>query len=286
MNAVLDAATTGNTVLSFYRKLAFNQHSSVRNQIKQIKSHNPVANYEVLEPLLGNNVSVLEVGSGTGWLSNSMSYYYGADVQGIDFNADAVEFSQKVARKMRSTTRFEAANLFEFSPAQPVDLVVSLGVMHHTGDCMGALTRACSEFVAPGGHIFVGLYHLHGRKPFLDHFTDMANAGASEQAMLERYQELHSALTDKKQILSWFRDQVLHPHETQHTLAEVLPVLESAGCDLISTSINDFQPIKAAGGIDAVLNMESALAEVGEQRLAQNNYYPGFYLFLAKKRND
>jgi len=111
MNAILDSRSTGDTVLSFYKELAFNQHSSVRNQIKQIKAHNPVANYEVLEPLLGSNTSVLEVGSGTGWLSNSMSYYYGANVQGIDFNADAVAFSQNVARKMRSATQFEAANL-------------------------------------------------------------------------------------------------------------------------------------------------------------------------------
>jgi len=134
--------------------------------------------------------------------------------------------------------------------------------------------------------VFIGLYHLHGRRPFLDHFAEMANAGASEQAMLDRYHELHSALSDKKQILSWFRDQVLHPHETQHTLAEVLPVLESSGCDLVSTSINDFQPIAASGGIDAVLDMEPALADVGAQRLAADTYYPGFYLFLAKKRDD
>jgi len=92
-------------------------------------------------------------------------------------------------------------------------------------------------------------------------------------------------LSDKKQILSWFRDQVLHPHETQHTLAEVLPVLESADCDLVSTSINDFKPFAESGGIQGVLDMEPTLAEVGQQRLDKNSYYPGFYLFLAKKRD-
>jgi hypothetical protein len=42
---------------------------------------------------------------------------------------------------------------------------------------------------------------------------------------------------------SWFRDQVMHPHETQHTLREISEWLTGAGLTLQSTSINAFAPI-------------------------------------------
>ena len=72
-------------------------------------------------------------------------------------------------------------------------------------------------------------------------FSEMRKRGASEEAMLTRYKELHSGLHDDTLLLSWFRDQVLHPHETQHTLEEMVPVIMDAGMKLVSTSINRFR---------------------------------------------
>jgi hypothetical protein len=79
--------------------------------------------------------------------------------------------------------------------------------------------------------------------PFLRHFREMRARGASEAEMLARYRELHPWLDDDTQALSWFRDQVQHPHETQHTLAEFLPLMRARGMELVATSINRFQPI-------------------------------------------
>ena len=33
----------------------------------------------------------------------------------------------------------------------------------------------------PGGHVLIGLYHTHGRKPLLDHFQAMKDRGATEE---------------------------------------------------------------------------------------------------------
>ena len=62
--------------------------------------------------------------------------------------------------------------------------------------------------------------------------------------MLLRYKELHSGLHDDTLLRSWFRDQVLHPHETQHTLEEMLPVIMDAGMKMVSTSVNRFAAIE------------------------------------------
>ena len=47
----------------------------------------------------------------------------------------------------------------------------------------------------------------------------------SEDYKFEKYKKLHKNIKDDKKIYSWFRDQVLHPHETQHTFEEISKVL-------------------------------------------------------------
>jgi len=268
------------TVLEFYRSLPFNYRDSVEEQVKAIRSTNAIATYPVLPPLLGSGVSVLEVGCGTGWLSNSMNFYYQARVLGIDFNPVAIARAQKVAREMKLKTNFQVEDLFLYQPKMPFEVVVSLGVLHHTNNCAAAVQRLCEHFVAPGGHIMVGLYHKYGRQPFLDSFQEMKERGATEAEMLARYRSLHSQLKDETHLFSWFRDQVLHPHETQHTVAEMLPILKESGMELVSTSLNRFQPIQS---VDQLIAEESQYEDIARQRLKENKYFPGFFVFLARK---
>jgi 2-polyprenyl-3-methyl-5-hydroxy-6-metoxy-1,4-benzoquinol methylase len=211
-------------VLEFYKSLPFNYSDSVETQVKAIRQRDSVLAYPILPPLLGKEVSVLEVGCGTGWMSNAISFYYKSSVLGIDFNPVAIARSKEVSQAMKLTTTFEVADLFTYQLKTPRDLVISLGVLHHTNNCPAAVQRICWDFVRPGGHVMIGLYHKYGRQPFLDHFQQMKERGATEKEMLARYQEIHP-LKNETQLTSWFRDQVLHPHETQHTLAEMLPIL-------------------------------------------------------------
>ncbi|MGD8832201.1 MAG: class I SAM-dependent methyltransferase [Pseudomonadales bacterium] len=267
-------------VLEFYRELPFNIQESVEQQVRTIQDRDSVTNYPVLAELLGNRPRVLEIGCGAGWLSNNMAYHYGVSVTAIDFNPVAVERASQVASALGTTPTFEVADLFLYQPSEPADVAVSIGVLHHTNDCHAAIRRVLNDFVRPGGHAFIGLYHEYGRRPFLDHFAELAAAGADEQQLFERYCELMPQTTDETHARSWFRDQVIHPHETQHTLAEMLPILDECGFTLERTSINRFEPID---DVDALLEREKDYAGISREWLAQNRYFPGFFLFLARK---
>lgn len=266
-------------VLEFYKSLPFNYQDSVENQVKAIRTRDSVSAYPVLPPLLGKGISVLEVGCGTGWLSNAISFYYKSSVLGLDFNSVAIARAREVAQAMKLTTTFEVADLFVYQPKTLFDVVISLGVLHHTDNCQAAVRRLCLDFVRLGGHIMIGLYHKYGRQPFLDHFQEMKERGATEKEMLARYRKLHP-LKDETHLMSWFRDQVLHPHETQHTLAEMLPILQESGMELVSTSINRFQPINS---VEELLEEEMTYRDIAMQRLQENKYFPGFFVFLARK---
>jgi len=280
MNA-RDAAAVRDRVLDFYRELAFNRHASVEGQVREVVKHDPLAAYPVLRPLIRPGERVLEVGCGTGWFSNGLALHHGAQVTGIDLNPEAVDFSRRGAAALGLTTRLQCADLFTYEPETTFPVVVSLGVLHHTHDCAAAVERVCTALVAPGGHALIGLYHRFGRRPFLERFRQMQQRGASEAEMLWRYRELHSQVVDDTQAWSWFRDQVLHPHETQHTLAEMIGPLATAGCTVVATSLNGFAPLRH--GLDEVFRNEADQERIGRERLAQCRYHPGFFVFLARK---
>ncbi len=273
--------SVGQSVLEFYRALPFNYRQSVAEHAREIKDRNAVQSYPVLPPLLETpGMRVLEIGCGAGWLSNGIAHHYGCPVTGLDFNPVAVERAQAVAGELGGETAFLVADLFQWSPDAPFPLVVSIGVLHHTDDCEGAVRRLCADFTKPGGHVLIGLYHEPGRRPFLDHFAAMKAAGAGEDEMLERFRELDNSAKDETHLMSWFRDQVLHPHETQHTLKEMVAVVEDCGMSLVSTSINRFQPFDS---LEALYAQEQGYADIAAEKLAAGTYFPGFFVFLARK---
>lgn len=240
-------------VLEFYRKLPFNYRESVEEQGKAIRNRQLIEVYPPLPALLEKGGRVLDVGCGCGWMSNAISYHYDVDVTGIDFNPVAVTRASEVSKAEALRSRFQVADLFEFQPeGDPYDLVISLGVLHHTGNCHGAVRHVCEDLVRPGGHCLIGLYHTYGRKPFLDHFAEMKAKGASDEKMFKEYARLHSKIKDETLLRSWFRDQVVHPHETQHTQIEMNELLESAGMELVATSVNRFGPLDESVDLDGL----------------------------------
>jgi 2-polyprenyl-3-methyl-5-hydroxy-6-metoxy-1,4-benzoquinol methylase len=267
-------------VLEFYKQLPFNYKESIDAEVERVRTSNTDNLYPQLTTIIDKTSRVLEVGCGTGWLSNMIANILDCSVTGIDFNPVAIERAREVARVLNLETQFQVGDLFLYEPAQLFDVVISFGVLHHTDNCHYAIQRICRSYVRPGGFVLIGLYHLYGRQPFLDHFQEMKKAGVTEETLYARYKQLHSSIKDETHLRSWFRDQVLHPHETQHTLKEMVPLLEGEGMKLLSTSINGFAPIDS---VEPLFDEELKFRDIAVKKLEQNKYFPGFYIFLAKK---
>ena len=69
-------------------------------------------------------------------------------------------------------------------------------------------------------------------------------------------------------LFSWFRDQVLHPHETQHTMKEVNNILENNNMEVVWSSIE---------------GDERKEIDKAKIKLENNQYWPGFFTFLARR---
>lgn len=277
------SAAVSAMVRAFYEELPFNYEATGGAAVAQVRA-NPVRSYPDLDVLLrGPRIrSVTEIGCGAGWLSNSIALHYEKAVVAVDMTERALARARDVADALEiaGRVRLVQRDLFAFAPDVTPDLVVSVGVLHHTHDCEAAF-RHLAGFLERGGFLFVGLYHAPGRRPFLSLFHEIL-AHQGEEAAFRRYRELNPAQTDETFLRSWFRDQVMHPHETQHTLAEVCGWLEDLGFALRSTSINRFQPFS---DLRELFALEAGYAELSRQRnQVERRYFPGFFTILAERR--
>jgi SAM-dependent methyltransferase len=271
-------------VLEFYRDLPFNYRTSAAEHADAIRQQDSLKAYPPLVAALARRPRLIDVGCGAGWLVNTAAYHHGCAATGVDFNPVAVERAREVARHLEISPHFEAGDLFALRPAERYQLVTSIGVLHHTDDCLGGIRHLADAVLAPAGRIFIGLYHEHGRRPFLHHFSAMRAAGANEQALFDEFARLACGSgtweRDETYLRSWFRDQVLHPHETCHTLAELLPLFDRLGLELESTSVNRFAPLPKR---DALLAAEQELHAAGQRALKEGRYFPGFFVVMARR---
>jgi cyclopropane fatty-acyl-phospholipid synthase-like methyltransferase len=269
-------------VKNFYEEQPFNYYGSLTDAAAHIKN-NPIRAYPDLHQILSSRKtkSVVEFGCGTGWFTNALAYHYANSITAVDLTPAAIKRAQEIAEILgvsRDIT-FVESDLFDFSSANPVDLVASIGVLHHTHNARQAFEHI-QQFVKRKGFVFLGLYHLYGRKVFLKYFKDICDKEGEEVAF-QRFKSLDFSYKNETFLRSQFRDQVLHPHETLHTLEEVLEWLQENGFILRSTSINRFEKIK---NTKDMIELEKEYEKISFQKThVENCFFPGFFTIMAQK---
>lgn len=280
-------------VLKFYGELPFNFYESIKGQSIEIK--NSEKNLKIYGPLIKaikESDSIIDVGCGPGYLTNMISYSFSKkNVLGLDFNPVAIERAAEVSKYLKLNSDFIEYDIFKFNPKEKFDLAISIGVLHHTNDCLEGIKSIIQNIIKNTGRIYIGLYNKIGRKPFLDYFDKLKKEGKNENEMFLKYSELHHNLKDKTHLKSWFRDQVLHPLETQHTLKEVIDFLNTLNFKITYTSINKYKKInydKINGynkkQLEDLFLDEKEMENKAKKALIEKRYYPGFFTFLAESK--
>lgn len=172
------------------------------------------------------NARVLEVGCGTGQLTN----YLGI-AQRFLFGIDMCINSLKLAENFRKNNNLNRVGFYQMNLFKPIfkeesfDFVICNGVLHHTDDPYGGF-QSISRLVKKGGYILVGLYNSYGRI-----FTNLRRHIFNRFG--ERYVFLDSRLrkqdVGETRKLTWFRDQYQNPHESTHTIGEVIKWFNNNG---------------------------------------------------------
>jgi len=226
----LDAATS--KVQEFYEEAPFPNYNDVDDVAALVKGANTSVFGRLLREQIPVNASVLEVGCGTGQLSNYLAATCVARIYAADMTLASLRLGRKFAAEQSIRgVHFLQMNLFKpcIRPGS-MDLVISNGVLHHTADSKAAF-MIIAPLVKPGGHIIVGLYNHIGRLR-----TDLRRAlrRALGDRVLLLDPHLRKPLSPDKRR-AWIRDQYIHPVERKHSMSEVLGWFEEAGFSFISS---------------------------------------------------
>ena len=109
-----------------------------------------------------SEMSVLDIGSGSGIHSLSFMILGCKDLVAIDYDPDSVDTTKRVLSGASFQGKYQVfqADILESIPeidGLTYDLVYSWGVLHHTGQMMKAIENAM-KYVKPGGLIALALY--------------------------------------------------------------------------------------------------------------------------------
>ena len=221
-----------NDVKKFYEKTPFPDYEKIESILDLINKAEKSFYVKFLNDEIPFNAKVLEVGCGTGQLSNYLSTS-GRLVFGTDMCINSLRLAENFRQNNNlPNTKFIQMNLFKpvFKP-RTFDLVICQGVLHHTSDPYQGFL-AIQKLVKPGGYIIIGLYNFFGRL-----ITDVRRMIFNLTKDSFKFLDPRLSEKDRGKLKreSWFNDQYKHPHESKHTVSEVLEWFD----------INDYKFINA-----------------------------------------
>ena len=104
-----------------------------------------------------------------------------------------------------------------------------------------------------------------------------------EKSAYNLFKKMNSSMKDEDHSFSWFRDQVIHPQETQHTLKEISSWIKEVGFELVSTSINNYKNLKKFS-IEKLDALEKEMENYSyERNIKDQKFTPGYFTFCAQK---
>jgi SAM-dependent methyltransferase len=231
----------GERVRAFYEAHPFPSYEGLEEfgQLVAKGQRNPFS--ANLLKAVGHNKLVLECGCGTGQLSHFLQLNNN-HVLGVDASVPSLGLAvEHKSRNGLQRSCFAEMNVFELAVKDGAfDVVVAHGVLHHTYDARRAFAGIVRK-AKPGGIVMVGLYNRYARVP------QWLRAGVVRLFGPRVDYVVRNRIKDARKAEIWIRDQYFNPHETWHSIGEVLEWFRENGV----TYLNASPPILGTAGEDA-----------------------------------
>lgn len=223
--------------------------SDVQTRVRSFYEENPFPSYEGLEEFgelvnkglrnpftrellaaIGYNRLVLECGCGTGQLSHFLQLNNN-HVLGVDMTLNSLKLA--LEHKLRNRlvrSSFAQMDVFDLAlKDDSFDVVISHGVLHHTKDAREAFSCIVRK-AKPGGIVMVGLYSSYARVLTWLRSKLLWLTGDRIDYVVR------NQIRDAQKARVWIRDQYYNPHETWHSIGEVLGWFEENDVEFLNCS--------------------------------------------------
>jgi len=236
-------------VHSFYERHSFPGYEVIDDADSLIKKAQANLYINLLSHQLPQHQSILEIGCGTGQLANLLGLTNRRAI-GVDLSFNSLKLAQNFKRQeFIDTTHFIQMDIFHpCFPPKTFDVTLSHGVLHHTANPEQAFAIMVS-LTKPGGLIILGLYNPFGRaltnvRRHLFHYFGRID-------LLDYYLRRQDFPENKKRI--WFKDQYQNPHESQHTVSQVLSWFDTYRVSFLN-AIPKITPLERLTGNEKLFN--------------------------------
>lgn len=217
---------------AFYERTPFPNYEALDSIEKLKRKAREGLFARMLDEQIPADAVVLDAGCGTGQLANFLASVPKRTVVGADLCRRSLALARgfQLAHDIDNVA-FVRMNLFRPALARcSFDLVISNGVLHHTSRPFEGF-RSLAALVRPGGHILVGLYNRFGRLATNLRRPLLRLTGGRLGWLDPR---LRAPELGRQRRQAWFEDQYRNPHESLHSIGEVLGWLDRAGFDFAS----------------------------------------------------
>lgn len=217
-------------VRSFYEENPFPSYEGLEEFVELVSKgrENPFS--AQLLAAVGYNRTVLECGCGTGQLSHFLQLNNN-HVLGVDMTLASLDLA--VEHKLRNgllRSGFAQMDLFHLAVKDDsFDVVISHGVLHHTPDARRAFAQIVRK-ARPGGIVMVGLYNRYARVLTWLRSKLIRRVGPRIDFVVR------NRIRDARKAEIWIRDQYFNPHETWHSIGEVLRWFEENDVEFLNCS--------------------------------------------------
>lgn len=116
----------------------------------------------LISQYVDHDQQVLDIGCGTGLITNALAVHYYSNFTGIDFSVGA-DIADSIAKDYAiDNVRFIKQDFFDFSTARKYDLIVAQSFLTHVPRWKEAIEKIKS-LSAPNGVIIVSVYNTVGK---------------------------------------------------------------------------------------------------------------------------
>ena len=218
-------------IQSFYMDTPFPNYDDIENAATLREKSRKQIYAQLLDDQIPYTGKVLEVGCGTGQTCNLLAMTKTRIVFGADMTLNSLKLGDKFRQENKiKNLKFVQMNLFKpVFKEETFDVVICNGVLHHTSDPLLGF-ESISKLVKKGGYIIIGLYNKYGRI-----FTDIRRSvfTISNENFKSLDSRVRDDISDKKKH-TWYMDQYKNPHESKHTVDEVLSWFENNGFEFLN----------------------------------------------------
>jgi SAM-dependent methyltransferase len=235
----------------FYTKFTYPFAGVKRNKSVNGEVEFKILDYEIGKDYSFNNMSVLDVGCGTGQRIIDIARCFSkARIDAFDFSESSIRIAfAQASREKISNINFYQDNINNMSTCKMYDVVIANGVLHHLEDPIRSISNMI-EHLNNNGMLYCWLYHYYGeferliKRKLISTLVGSSNDNFDVRLKLmrelkltissSRYGKSYGEFLTEKDELSKNADAFINPIVNSYTFNSIIEIIKEIGLEWIA----------------------------------------------------